>query len=474
MLRTLPFILFGCLLAGCAHFEPKPLSPTETASSFENRTLDDAGLQAFIEKTPGRELSEWPPKRWNLELLTLAAFYYQPNLDVARAQWRVAEAAAISAGARPNPTISFAPGYTANSAAGVTPWLMAAGFDWPVETAGKRGFRVAQAKQLARAARFNLLTTAWKVRGDVRDALAEYRFSGTQTGVLGQRVALQKEIVARLEERQKSGAIASADVTPARVALAKLEAELSVTREAELAAAVRAAAAVGVPLRVFTNAPKEMTLYTPMLSDVLIAEAKQRALLHRSDLLAALAEYDASETALRLEIAKQYPDVHFNPNYEFDQGDHKWRLGLSLELPVLNRNQGPIREAKAKRDEVAARFMALQAKVISEIDAAAQNFQQVRQRHFDLIPSINAELNHEHAMEAQVRAGAADALDLLNIKLERLISVAVWEEAGHRAEVAFGQLEDALQELPEMRAGIIAAAPPAHLEDNPREQKANP
>ena len=216
------------------------------------------------------------------------------------------------------------------------------------------------------------------------------------------------------------------------------------------------------------------TLYTPQLSNEQLTEAKNRALLTRADLLAALAEYDASETLLKLEIAKQYPDIHFNPNYQYDQGANKWALGVSLELPLLNRNQGPIAEAKVKRDETAARFTALQAKVISDIDAAAENFQQVRHRHFDLIPTVNAELQHEHAIESQLRAGAADALDLLNVKLERLTGVALFDESGHRSEVAFGKLEDAMQQLLEVKPIVIAPPPPINLEINPRGEKTKP
>ena len=65
---------------------------------------------------------------------------------------------------------------------------------------------------------------------------------------------------------------------------------------------------------------------------------------------------------LRLEIARQYPDLHLNPGYEFDQADSKWALGLSIELPLLNQNQGPIAEAEARRLESAARFESLQAR----------------------------------------------------------------------------------------------------------------
>ena len=470
-------ILTALVLTGCVHYQPRSLDAAKRADDFEARRLDGDGLRTFIGKNLGHELAPWPPQRWDLEQLTLAAYYFHPSLDVARAQWRVAEGAAISAGARPNPTVSFAPGFTANSPAGISPWLMAVGFDWPVETAGKRNLRVMQAQHLVRVTRLNLITVAWQVRAKVRDNLTAYRFAGAQTGTLGEKVGLQKEIVTKLEARLKAGAISLLEVTPARVMLGKLESDLGVAHENEADAAARLAEAIGIPLHVFSSATKEMMLYTPQLSDAQLAEAKQRALLNRSDLLAALAEYDASEVALRLEIAKQYPDVRLSPGYEYDQGANKWRLGLSLELPVLNRNQGPIAAAKAKRDESVARFTELQAKVISEIDAATQSFQQTRRRHLDLIPTVNAEMNHEHAMEAQVRAGAAEPLDLLSVRLERLNGVALLEESGHRSEVAFGQLEDAVQSCMvglEQRKVVIAPAPPEHLEINPRQEEDQP
>ena len=83
--------------------------------------------------------------------------------------------------------------------------------------------------------------------------------------------------------------------------------------------------------------------------DLTSAEAREQALLGRADILAALAEYAASQSALQLEMAKQYPDIHLNTGYEYDQGLQKWGLlGLGTELPLLNRNQGPIAEASAR------------------------------------------------------------------------------------------------------------------------------
>ena len=68
------------------------------------------------------------------------------------------------------------------------------------------------------------------------------------------------------------------------------------------------------------------------------------------------------------EVAKQYPDVRLSPGYQYDQGDNEWSLGLSVDLPILNQNQGGIAEAEARRTEAAAKFNAIQAKVVAEID----------------------------------------------------------------------------------------------------------
>ena len=133
-----PVILALGLLAGCARFQSQPLSSADTAAGLESRSLDNPTLKAFLEKNLGRELNTWPATKWDFEMLTLAAFYYQPSLDVARAAWAESRAGIITAGARPNPTVGFTPQYVFNP--GPEPaWVHTLNFDWPIETAGKRG-----------------------------------------------------------------------------------------------------------------------------------------------------------------------------------------------------------------------------------------------------------------------------------------------------------------------------------------------
>src|ERR1022692_629780 len=93
-----------CLLTGCVRFQPQPLSPAETAAGLEGRSLANPDLKSFLEKNLNRELSTWPAAKWDFEMLTLAAFYYNPSLDVARAVWAEARAGIVTAGAGPKTT----------------------------------------------------------------------------------------------------------------------------------------------------------------------------------------------------------------------------------------------------------------------------------------------------------------------------------------------------------------------------------
>jgi len=210
---------------------------------------------------------------------------------------------------------------------------------------------------------------------------------------------------------------------------------------------VRIADALGLPAKAIADASFafELPISAQGSIELTSSEARRQALLGRADILALLADYAANESLLQLEIARQYPDVHLNPGYQFDQGEHKWSLGLSAELPILNQNQGPIAEAMARREEAAARFIALQAKIIAEIDRAlaarAAALEQVmRQSRLTQLAR-----DQSAAVEAMFQAGAADTLELSSAQLEASASELAALEAQVKAQQAVAQLEDAIQ-----------------------------
>jgi outer membrane protein TolC len=208
---------------------------------------------------------------------------------------------------------------------------------------------------------------------------------------------------------------------------------------------VQLAEAIGIPVAAMEGVALVFTGLEENPAEASLSTARRQALVHRSDILGALAEYAASQSALQLEIAKQYPDVHLNPGYEFDQGDNKWSLGLTVTLPVLNQNQGAIAEAKAKRDEAAASFDALQARVLAEIDRAIAGVRAAQQKQAGVEELVAQCRKQEAAARALFEAGEISKSELTALRLQLSASAVACQEARAKSQLAIGALEDALQ-----------------------------
>ena len=108
-------------------------------------------------------------------------------------------------------------------------------------------------------------------------------------------------------------------------------------------------------------------------------DLQTQALLNRLDIRIALERYAAAEARVKLEIAKQYPDIILTPNYTYEFGNKIWSLGLSGLMTFITKNKMPIAEAKQLREVEATQFEALQNTVIAEVSTAKAKLEQSRQ-----------------------------------------------------------------------------------------------
>lgn len=425
---------------GCAHYEPRPLAPETAAADFEARSLADVGLKQFVEANLSRELPAWPPAAWDFDTLALAAFYFHPDLDVARARWDVAQAGQITAGERPNPTVSLQPGYSTGLG---PPWLLGLNFNIPIETAGKRGYRLAQARQLTDVARLNLATVAWQVRSRVRRSLLDLQAAGELEQLLIRQQAMQAAMVKVLEDQLAAGAVSRLEV--ARATAASETTRLAVVDAQQQAAEARAqlAAALGVPARALADV--NLVTDTAAPPPLPAAEVRRAALLNRADILGALADYAAAQSALQLEIARQYPDMQLGPGYQLDRSLNQWRLGFTAALPVLHQNQGAIGQANARRTEAATRFTALQARVVADIDRALATYHAVQAKTGAADALLARLRQQEELTRAMIAAGEAAKPALLTVQLEFLTAHLARLDAQVKARLALAALEDAVQ-----------------------------
>ena len=432
--------------AGCATYHDRPISPAQTAAAFDARSLADTNLWAFLETNqvavPG------PDDAWDLKQLTLAAFYYQPALAEARAQLLAVRAGKITAGERPNPTVSVTPGYDTQIPGNYSPWLVPLSFDLPIETAGKRGQRIAVAERLAAAARWNLVGMVWQTRSQIRAALLNFYAARQTESVLAKQEMAQSNVVRLLAGQLAAGSISDFEVAQARAALAATQLARQDAAGKAAQARVELAHTLGLPVRALAGVKFSFAAWDEFPRNLTSPEIRRQALLDRADVRGALAEYAASQSALQLEIANQYPDVHLGPGYAWNSGnagDNQWELGLSVTLPLLNHNEGPVAEAEAKRRVAAAHFLTVQANAIAGIDSALAGYRAALQRVATAGALLENSRKQLDSIRAQEQAGETDPLAVANAEAAFATGEQSRLNALVQAQQALGQLEDAVQ-----------------------------
>ena len=430
-------------LVGCASFHARPIEPSQAAERLEGRSLEDPSLRSFVE-TNLRTLDTGQfPSSWNLDALTLAAFYFQPELDVARAQWAVAQAQRITAGERPGIGVGISAGRNTTTVQ-PTPKLGSATVDATLETAGKRGYRISQAAYLSDAARLRIASVAWQLRSRVRSSMLKLYGALESETLLKQQQNVHTRNVKILEGQYRAGAISAYDLTQGRIAADSARLALRDAERGAAEARAQLATAIGVPAGALDEIKFSFAAFGQLPADPAPAELRRQALLNRPDILGALAEYAASQSALQLEIARQYPDIQLSPGYEYDQGDDKWSLGLSVALPA-NRNRGPIAEARARRDEAAAKFNALQAGVLGQIDLALVAYRAASRKLADASSMLTDVKQQVDAGESMLEIGELSRGDLTVLQVRLGDSALAELDARLQAQDAAGQLEDAIQ-----------------------------
>ena len=410
-------------LGACVSYHPEPLTVEQGAADLQGRTLGGG--------------------TWDRARLAAAALKMQPDVEVARAKLATAQAAVITAGARPNPTVGFSATNISRLLGGASPWTNGFTLDVPIETAGKRGQRIAQAQALVNAAALNLSTAERNVASRVCRSLFALYAAEQREELLGRQQTDQEETVKLFDARIAAGEISRVESLQARL---QFNQSRLLTREAQKQKA-EARATLAAALGVSVHALDKMQLSFAGL-DTLPPPPSERmlrraALLERSDVLAVLAEYAAADAALRLEIAKQWPDLHLGPGYDYDQGQNKWTIGFTLTIPLLDQNRGPIAEALGKRREAAANFNAQQAKALGELELALASYRGALTKLDTANQLLASQERQQRSVDALFKAGENDRLTLVSAQVELQAARLLRLDAVIGAQQALVALEDA-------------------------------
>lgn len=422
-------------LAACVQFKERPLASETSSADFAGRSLNDAGLQTFLAENKAGGGS------WSLDRLSLAAAYFHPDVALARAEADEVAAGLKTAQMRPNPVFTFMPQYASFRAPVFTPWFLGPSLSVPIETAGKRSKRTEQALAAAEAARWRISARAWAARSRVRAAMLELHGARENIRLLETEQTLHDEVIKKLTVQMEAGDVSPFELTQARLMLNRTRLALQDARRIATVGEARLAAAAGLPLNGIQSAKLDFSAFHRLPEP---GNSRRLALTRRADLMALLSDYAAAEAALKLELARQYPDVNVMPGYDYNSGQNRWHLGLNVQLP-LNQNRGPIAEAEARRTTAEKRFLKQQAAVQGELDIALAAYHASRAKAATAAQLAQEADAASETTKKMVEAGNVSALELTRRRIEASAAKVALMAATLEAQTAAGALEDAMQ-----------------------------
>jgi outer membrane protein TolC len=407
----------ACGVVACGRFqsyEPSPI-PELRAEQFKLRAFDDTSLIAFVSAYGVSPVQTG----WNPWYIGLASLYLHPALREAASQVRAAEAAEVTAGTPPELTASAELSRAARADEGKsTAWSYSLAGGLTFETGGKRSARRSRARAATLVARLQLESTAWQVVAEAEQAAVRALGAARDVGDAEAERAALSEVGVLVRGRYAEGRVSLADVAQTEQELRASALALAQAARAATDARLQLARALSLPLRavdslalVPSGGPDCGTLRLGFDSIGAIA------LRRRADVGAAVAAYQVAEADLRVEIARQYPDLTIGPGIGWDQGVMRWLVSVGTPGILRGVNRGPIAEARAHRATEAARVTNVQDRVLVAADSAV---------------AACGNVSRESLAATEAQQSASDALRLARAAYDR-------GEVG-RTEVAFARL----------------------------------
>lgn len=365
------------------------------------------------------------PPRLTLREAVALAVERNPTLVAARAGVDAAAADRLSASRRPNPAVTLdSEGYPLFESPRPTFWdnqEFTLRLDQEIETAGRRGLRVAIADADRRVAS---LTLRDRVRAVALEVMRAYTSASLAQADLTVAKASLEEIDRVIElnrARFQQGEISGAELRRLQVERLRFvedvfAAELALKNARAAILALVGATSLDQPLE-FTDAlkaPDAVRMAAAAAPDTFGATLAQ-ALAARPDVLAAREERARAETATRLQRAIRSPNITVGAGYRRTFATNAIVFGVTLPVPLFNQNQGGIARAAAELRAAEARSTAAEITVRLDVQRAANAAQTNRAR----VEYIEREhlTNAQEARDAVLRSyrlGETGLIDFLD------------------------------------------------------------
>jgi cobalt-zinc-cadmium efflux system outer membrane protein len=371
-----------------------------------------------------------------------AAFAQNPELAAAGREVGVAEGERRQAGLLPNPELSWEAEDTRRDTRTTTITL-----SQPFELGGKRGARVAVATTGQAIAQLELERQRNGLRADVVQAFHTALRAQTALELAQQSQALTERGLRVVQGRVTAGQASPVEATRAQVQLAQAQSEVRRAASQRSVAYQALARLTGSPLATFDQLQAaNLSPGAAPTAEALLDKVEQTA-----EWRLAAAQVERGEASLGSEKAQRIPDLTVSLGSQYSREDRERVnvVGLSMPLPLFDRNQGNVLVAARRADQARDLRNAVELRLRSETRSAlsqwATAMQEVQAYDRTILPSAQQAVDTATRGFEMGKFAFLDVLDAQRTLIEArglyLDALAAATDARAQLERVYGDLE---------------------------------
>ena len=240
----------------------------------------------------------------------------------------------------PNPEVSFSASRDSPHESAL--WAQS------LEIGGKRGARIAVAREEQKATELDIRTLARQIRHRTREAFFRALSMRAETQQAKLTLDLAQQLRDSVEQRYQVGDVAQLEVIQADAELARVKADHELARASERTADAQLAALLTLPL----DRPPDLDGHIEDLPQPVTLEAvTQTALQSNPDLQRTSQDMQTEQRRLALAKAQRIPNLDLQAGTDLN-APHDFEVGprgqIGMSLPIFYHGQGEVTQSAAK------------------------------------------------------------------------------------------------------------------------------
>ena len=339
------------VLASCASYQPKAL-PTQFSQTdtVPHLVLDQKNLHIPTLKAHSIDLSQG----LDSDDIAILAVLNNPDLKLARDDAGVAHAQAFSAGLLPDPQLALT-GDLSNSGGPGSARALSAGLSYDLMVLVTHGAVDAAAEAENKKTDMNLLWQEWQVVAQARLLTVKLMYTRKIAALLDTNLIIFEERVKHIQRAYDQHYVSNELVVPELTALQDLRKQRSDLAHQlnQLQHDLTSLLGLSPEAEVTLREPPTGEQVQGVLNQVLVNREAAQLVTRRPDLLALQAGIEAEDQRYRAAILGQFPSMNIGFTRARDSTPiYSKALGITMTLPLWNRNRGAIAIELATRKKL--------------------------------------------------------------------------------------------------------------------------